>query len=110
MANTLIFFAKNFWVAALQKLPTFLHKIINVFENTLATTVNEFVINELVKLMMLWTTGPWFIFHCLIILSCLHIKPKYFGPFLSVDPDQTQHYVASDLGLHCLQRPICPNT
>ena len=33
----------------------------NVFENTLATTVNEFVINELVKLTMLWTTGPIFI-------------------------------------------------
>ena len=29
---------------------------INVFENTLVTTANEFVINELVKLMLLWTT------------------------------------------------------
>ena len=28
----------------------------------------------------------------------------------SVDIDQTQHSVASDLGLHCLQRLICPNT
>ena len=28
----------------------------------------------------------------------------------SVDPDQMPHSVASDLGLHCLQRPICPNT
>ena len=27
----------------------------------------------------------------------------------SVDPDQTPHSVASDLGLHCLQGPICPN-
>ena len=27
----------------------------------------------------------------------------------SVDPDQMPHSVASDLGLHCLQRPICPN-
>ena len=27
-----------------------------------------------------------------------------------VDPDQMQHSAASDLGLHCLQRPICPNT
>ena len=25
----------------------------------------------------------------------------------SVDPDQMPHSVASDLGLHCLQRPIC---
>ena len=28
----------------------------------------------------------------------------------SVDPDQMPHSVASDLGLHCLQRPIRPNT
>ena len=30
-----------------------------IFENTLATTVNEFVIKKLVKLTMLWATGPW---------------------------------------------------
>ena len=28
----------------------------------------------------------------------------------SVDPDLMLHSAASDLGLHCLQRPICPNT
>ena len=28
----------------------------------------------------------------------------------SVDPDQTPRSVASDLGQHSLQRPICPNT
>ena len=28
----------------------------------------------------------------------------------SVDPDQMQHSTVSDLGLHCLQRPICSNT
>ena len=33
-------------------------KTINLFENTLATIVKEFVINELVKLTMLWRTGP----------------------------------------------------
>ena len=27
----------------------------------------------------------------------------------SVDPDQTAHAEQSDLGLHCLFRPICPN-
>ena len=27
----------------------------------------------------------------------------------SIDPDQLLHF-ASDLGLHCLQRPICLNT
>ena len=28
----------------------------------------------------------------------------------SVDPDQMPCSVVSDLGIHCLQRPICPNT
>ena len=44
MANTLIFFAAKMWVAF----------AINVFENTLATTVNKFeiVIYELIKLTM----------------------------------------------------------
>ena len=28
----------------------------------------------------------------------------------SVGPDQTLHSTASDLGLHCLLRPLCPNT
>ena len=27
-----------------------------------------------------------------------------------VDPDQMPHSSVSDLDLHCLQRPICPNT
>ena len=40
MANTLILFAEIIRVA-------------NVFENTLATIANEFVINKLVKLIML---------------------------------------------------------
>ena len=37
----------------------FCSKNINVFENALATIVNKFVINEHVKLTMLWRTGPW---------------------------------------------------
>ena len=28
----------------------------------------------------------------------------------SVVPDQMLHSAASDLGLHCFQRPSCPNT
>ena len=28
----------------------------------------------------------------------------------NVDPDQTALEQLSDLGLHCLLRPICPNT
>ena len=35
----------------------FCNKDINVFGNALATTVKEFVINELVKVMMLRTTA-----------------------------------------------------
>ena len=27
-----------------------------------------------------------------------------------VDPDEMPHSVASYLGLHCLLRPVCPNT
>ena len=28
----------------------------------------------------------------------------------NVGPDQTPHSVSSDLGLHCLHRPVFPNT
>ena len=28
----------------------------------------------------------------------------------NVDPDQMSHSAVSDLGLHCLQMPVCPNT
>ena len=38
----------------MQKLFIFLQQNIYVFENTLATTVNEFAINEIVKLRTLW--------------------------------------------------------
>ena len=43
--------------------------IFNVSENTLATTVNKFVINELVKLTMLWTIGPSFLCNNYVILN-----------------------------------------
>ena len=36
----------------------FCSKNINVFEKYPSYTVNEFVINKLVKLTMLWKTGP----------------------------------------------------
>ena len=49
MANTLIFFTEKI----VSSYSYFCSKSINVFENTLATTVDEFVINKLVKLMML---------------------------------------------------------
>ena len=28
----------------------------------------------------------------------------------NVDPDQMPHYAASDLGLRCLLKPVCPST
>ena len=37
---------------------TFCSKNTTVYENTFATTVNGFVIYEL---MMFWTTGPWMV-------------------------------------------------
>ena len=39
----------------------------------------------------------------------MHPKDAY-GMANSVDPDQTLLQKQSDLGLHCLLRPICPNT
>ena len=50
MANALMFSAEKILLKATH---IFCSKNINVFENTLATAVNEFVINKLVKLMML---------------------------------------------------------
>ena len=50
MANTLISFAEK---NVSRSYSHFLAKNINVFENSLATTVNEFVISKLVKLTML---------------------------------------------------------
>ena len=52
MKNTLKVFAEKKMVL------TFLQQNINVCQNTIATTVTELVINDLVKLTMLWTTGP----------------------------------------------------
>ena len=55
------FFAEKMWVAfAVQKLLTFFSaKNIRMLCIESAKTVNEMTLNELVKLMMLWTTGPW---------------------------------------------------
>ena len=55
MVNTSIVFAeKNLSSFCIAKLLTFLQeKKINVFENTLATSVNVFVINKLIKLTII---------------------------------------------------------
>ena len=59
---------------------SFCSKNINVFENTLTTTINEFAINELVKLTILWTTWPsWFIsqFCWISPTSFIRFQPRY---------------------------------
>ena len=49
------------WVAfAVQKLLTFFQqKNISILYIESTKTVNEMTLNELVKLMTIWTTGPW---------------------------------------------------
>ena len=56
------------------------------------------------------------------VLSIYHTCPKILNSHLdvskmllyvwqnSVDPDQTMHSAASDQGLNCLQKPVCPKT
>ena len=58
MANTLIFLLKKKKKKNCNSYTYFCSKNISVFENTLATTVNEFVIYEFVKLKMLLTISP----------------------------------------------------
>ena len=85
MANTLIFLLKNV-SSFLQKLRTFCSKYINVFWKTLATIFNEFAINKLDKLRMLWTTGPMLL---------------YLLSFMAVVPCTRDEYLIS--GFHCLK-------
>ena len=61
MANTVIFFAEKNVSSFLLQNATYIcaAKNISVFENTSATIANKFVINRLVKLTLLWMTGPW---------------------------------------------------
>ena len=54
------FLAEKMWVAfAVQKLLTFFQQKISEYCIFNPKTVNEMTLNELVKLTMLWTTGPW---------------------------------------------------
>ena len=56
------YFAEKMWVAfAVQKLLTFFQqKNIRILCIESTKTANEMTLNELVKLTMLWTTGPWY--------------------------------------------------
>ena len=55
------FFAEKMWAAfAVQKAThIFSAKNIRIMCIESAKTVNEMTLNELVKLTMLWTAGPW---------------------------------------------------
>ena len=54
------FFAEKMWVAfAVQKLLIFSAKNYKILYIESAKTVKEMTLNELIKLTMLWTTGPW---------------------------------------------------
>ena len=59
VSNTLILFAEKNVSSFCKSYSHFCSKNINVFENIIATTVNNIVINELIKLTVLLTTGPW---------------------------------------------------
>ena len=62
---THIFFQQNILESA---------KTVNSY-NESAKTVNEMTLNELVKLTMLWTTGPWYV-STFFAWACLS---QYFG-------------------------------
>ena len=72
MAYSLIFLLKN--VSSLQKLLTFFFsKNTCELDIVLTRTVNSLTTKALVKLTMLWTTGPWsdedFVFSRLLIVT-----------------------------------------
>ena len=92
---------KLMWVAW-KSCSHFYSKNINVFVNTAAATVNYFVINKLVKLMMLWSTRLWSKHLTSQFNHLLMCQKAAVWVSNSVGPDQ-MHALASDLGLHgCL--------
>ena len=38
------------------------------------------------------------------------VSKNYLTVLQTIDPDQMPYFAASDLGLHCLLRPVCPNS
>ena len=59
----------------------FCSKNINAFQNTSATPFNEFVINEIVKLTMLKTTGPWLLWYSSACNMCDFLSGMFTFPF-----------------------------
>ena len=53
------FFAEKMWVAFAKATHIFSTKNIRILYIDSTKTVNKMTLNELVKLTMLWTTGPW---------------------------------------------------
>ena len=49
-------------------------KIIRIWYIESTKTVNEMTLNELVKLTMLWTTGPWMLLFILERIFCIYGK------------------------------------
>ena len=62
MAYMLIFFAEKLWIAFANKLLTFFQQKKNCeLYHVLTRAVNILTTNVLIKLTMLWTTGPRFL-------------------------------------------------
>ena len=68
----------------------FAAKRVIVFENILTATVNEFVINKLVKLTVLWTTGLWYFFIGLMLLMNLKNRNTVFDLITAHTPISSQ--------------------
>ena len=76
-------------------------------------TVNEMILNGLVKLICFEQLGQGHLPYdtCPTIWKTCSTTQIIAGWVANpVDSDQTSHFVASDLGLHWLLRPVCPNT
>ena len=89
----------------------FCSKNINVSENTLAITVNKFVINKLVNLKMLLTTGP----RTVLLLLFANTTLMYFCLSPSfLHENKLQHLIIMLSGEQFYQdikmshHPICP--
>ena len=107
-------FAEKMWVAfALQATHIVSAKNIRILYIESAKTVKEMTLNELVKLMMVWTTRPRIVW----LKKVSYLELRFFSadcivPYLqyvfrqiglsSVDPDEMPQNVASHQGLHCL--------
>ena len=76
-------FAEKMWVTFAEKLLTFFQQKISEYCILNPLKVNEMTLNELVKLMTLWTTGPRWLFGKQVPNKRIHPNGHYSGlPFL----------------------------